>query len=107
MDEKIDETTPKGISEMSGSLNKVMLIGHVGKDPEMRSMQDGKRMANFSLATSESWRDTAIRSIPQCAHPALDRAGLLERPIWGDVETSAFGSTPSWLVIVPNRVETV
>lgn len=54
MDNKIDETTPKGISEMSGSLNKVMLIGHVGKDPEMRSMQDGKRMANFSLATSES-----------------------------------------------------
>lgn len=48
---------------MSGSLNKVMLIGHVGKDPEMRSMQDGKRMAKFSLATSESWRDTAIRSM--------------------------------------------
>jgi single-stranded DNA-binding protein len=57
---------------MNGSVNKVLLSGHIGKDPEMRSTQDGKKIANFSLATSESWRDTAIRSIPQCAHPALD-----------------------------------
>ncbi len=41
---------------MSG-LNKVLLIGHLGKDPEIRSMQNGNRVANFSLATSESWKD--------------------------------------------------
>lgn len=39
------------------SLNKVMLIGNVGKDPEIRSTQDGKEIANFSIATSESWKD--------------------------------------------------
>ncbi len=42
---------------MAGSLNRVMLIGNVGRDPEMRSTQDGRRIANFSIATSESWRD--------------------------------------------------
>lgn len=42
---------------MAGSLNKACLIGHVGKDPEIRSTQGGMRIANFSLATSESWRD--------------------------------------------------
>jgi single-strand DNA-binding protein len=44
---------------MAGSLNKAMLIGHVGRDPEIRSTQDGTRIANLSLATSESWRDKA------------------------------------------------
>jgi len=39
------------------SVNKVILIGHVGKDPEIRSMQDGKEIANFSIATGESWKD--------------------------------------------------
>jgi single-strand DNA-binding protein len=38
-------------------LNKVMLIGHLGKDPEMRKTQDGRAVANFSVATSESWKD--------------------------------------------------
>jgi single-strand DNA-binding protein len=42
---------------MSGSLNQVTLIGHLGKDPEIRSFQNGDRVANFSLATSESWKD--------------------------------------------------
>jgi single-strand DNA-binding protein len=42
---------------MSGSVNKVILIGNVGKDPELRSTQSGQRIANFSLATSESWTD--------------------------------------------------
>lgn len=42
---------------MSGSLNKVMLIGNLGKDPEIRSMQDGTRVATFSIATSETWKD--------------------------------------------------
>ena len=40
-----------------GSVNKVILVGNVGKDPEIRHTQDGKAIANFSLATTESWRD--------------------------------------------------
>jgi single-strand DNA-binding protein len=42
---------------MAGSVNKVILIGNVGRDPEIRSTQDGTRIANLSLATSENWRD--------------------------------------------------
>jgi single-strand DNA-binding protein len=42
---------------MSASLNKVQLIGHLGKDPEIRSFQNGGKAASFSLATSESWKD--------------------------------------------------
>ena len=42
---------------MAGSVNKVILVGNVGKDPEIRSMQDGREVASFSLATSDSWRD--------------------------------------------------
>ncbi len=41
---------------MSG-LNKAIVIGHVGKDPEIRATQDGRRVANFSVATSEAWTD--------------------------------------------------
>jgi single-strand DNA-binding protein len=42
---------------MSGSVNKVILVGNLGKDPECRSFQNGGRVANFSLATTESWKD--------------------------------------------------
>ncbi len=42
---------------MAGSLNKVMLIGNLGKDPEVRTFQNGGKVCNFSLATSESWKD--------------------------------------------------
>lgn len=42
---------------MAGSLNRVQLIGHVGKDPEIRSFTNGNRVANFSIACSESWID--------------------------------------------------
>jgi single-strand DNA-binding protein len=42
---------------MAGSVNKVILVGNLGKDPEIRHTQDGKAIANLSLATSESWRD--------------------------------------------------
>jgi single-strand DNA-binding protein len=41
------------------ALNKVMLIGNLGRDPEIRSFQNGGRSASFSLATSESWKDKA------------------------------------------------
>lgn len=39
------------------SVNKVILVGNLGKDPEIRSMQSGDRVASFSVATSESWKD--------------------------------------------------
>ena len=42
---------------MAGSVNKVILVGHVGADPEIRRTQNGHAMATFRLATSESWRD--------------------------------------------------
>jgi single-strand DNA-binding protein len=42
---------------MAGSVNKVILIGNLGRDPEIRSTQDGTRIAHLSVATSESWRD--------------------------------------------------
>jgi single-strand DNA-binding protein len=44
---------------MAGSVNKVILVGNLGKDPEIRNLQDGTRVANLSLATSESWNDRA------------------------------------------------
>ncbi|MDC0348966.1 single-stranded DNA-binding protein [Alphaproteobacteria bacterium] len=42
---------------MSGSINKVILVGNLGKDPEIRHMSDGTKIANFSVATSETWKD--------------------------------------------------
>lgn len=44
---------------MAGSVNKVILIGNVGKDPEIRTTQTGSRLCNLSIATSESWKDKA------------------------------------------------
>jgi single-strand DNA-binding protein len=44
---------------MAGSVNKVILIGNLGRDPEVRRMQDGNPVVNLSVATSESWRDKA------------------------------------------------
>ena len=42
---------------MAGSVNKVILIGNLGNDPEIRTFQNGGRIANISLATSENWKD--------------------------------------------------
>ncbi|WP_237476931.1 single-stranded DNA-binding protein [Lichenibacterium dinghuense] len=44
---------------MSGSVNKVILVGNLGKDPEVRRMQSGDAVVNLRLATTESWRDKA------------------------------------------------
>src|SRR3974377_2565582 len=44
---------------MAGSVNKVILIGNLGADPEIRRTQDGRPVANLRVATSESWRDRA------------------------------------------------
>ncbi len=42
---------------MAGSVNKVILVGNLGRDPEVRAMQSGDKVVNLSVATSESWKD--------------------------------------------------
>ena len=42
---------------MAGSINKVIIVGNLGRDPEVRSMQDGGKIVQLSIATSESWKD--------------------------------------------------
>lgn len=44
---------------MAGSVNKVILVGNLGRDPEVRSTQSGQKIVNFTLATSDSWNDKA------------------------------------------------
>lgn len=44
---------------MAGSVNKVILVGNLGRDPEVRSFQNGGRVANLRIATSENWKDKA------------------------------------------------
>ena len=44
---------------MAGSVNKVILVGNLGKDPEVRTSQAGQKIVNFTLATSETWNDKA------------------------------------------------
>lgn len=49
----------------SKGINKVILIGHLGQDPEVRHMPDGRVVANISIATSESWRDKRTNEIKE------------------------------------------
>src|ERR1700678_49822 len=44
---------------MAGSVNKVILVGNLGRDPEVRNTQDGSKIVNLALATSETWNDKA------------------------------------------------
>ena len=44
---------------MAGSVNKVILVGNLGADPEVKSFQNGGRIANLRIATSENWKDRA------------------------------------------------
>ena len=44
---------------MARGLNKVMLIGRLGKDPDLRFTQDGRAVASFTIATNEEWKDKA------------------------------------------------
>ena len=44
---------------MAGSVNKVILVGNLGRDPEIRQTKDGRPIANLSVATSETWKDRA------------------------------------------------
>jgi len=48
---------------MVGSVNKVILLGNLGKDPDIRSMQSGSKMASFSLATSKRWKDKTSQEL--------------------------------------------
>ena len=51
---------------MAGSVNKVILVGNLGRDPEVRSMQDGRSMVNMSVATSDTWRDRQSGERKEC-----------------------------------------
>ena len=44
---------------MGSSVNKAIILGHLGKDPEIRTLQNGSKVANFSVATSDTWKDKA------------------------------------------------
>src|SRR5262249_37541737 len=60
--ESAHESSPKLIPRdrpMAGSVNKVILVGNLGRDPEVRSFNNGGKVCNLSIATSESWRDKA------------------------------------------------
>ena len=46
---------------MASSVNKVILLGNLGRDPEIRSMQSGSKMASFSVATSKKWKDKSTQ----------------------------------------------
>jgi single-strand DNA-binding protein len=57
--ERPSKRTSEEESIMAGSINKVILVGNLGKDPEIRRTQDGRPIANMRIATSETWRDKA------------------------------------------------
>lgn len=48
-----------GVENVAGSVNKVILVGNLGADPDVRTMQSGDKVVNLSVATSESWKDKA------------------------------------------------
>ena len=52
-----DSQRHEGKGNMAGSVNKVILVGNLGRDPEIRSLPSGDRLAQLSVATSDSWRD--------------------------------------------------
>ncbi len=63
---------------MAGSVNKVILIGNLGADPEVRSFQNGGQVCNLRIATSENWRDKQYRRAPR-AHRVAQRRHLQRR----------------------------
>jgi len=69
---------------MAGSLNKVTIIGNLGKDPEVRSFQNGDRVASFSVATSERWKDK--QSGEQKEKTEWHRISILNQNLVGVVE---------------------
>lgn len=76
---------------MSGSVNKVILVGHLGADPEVRSFQSGGRVCNLRLATSESWTDrqSGERRERTEWHSVVIRSGQTSGGVIGFVEQYA------------------
>lgn len=56
---RYDAGSREGQANMAGSVNKVILVGNLGRDPESRTLQSGSKVVNFSIATSETWTDRA------------------------------------------------
>jgi single-strand DNA-binding protein len=69
---------------MAGSVNKVIIVGNLGKDPEIRSFQNGDRVASFSVATSESWKDKTTGE--QKIKTEWHRVSVLNQPLVNVVE---------------------
>ena len=65
---------------MAGSVNKVTLVGNLGKDPEIRRLNNGDPVVNLSIATSETWRDMAERY--KQAFFTLRGNGLVDEPLY-------------------------
>ena len=66
---------------MAYSINKVILVGNVGNDPDVKTFQSGDKVANFSIATSESWKDKQSgeqKSITEWHKVAIFNTGLIE-----------------------------
>ena len=61
---------------MAGSVNKVILVGNLGKDPEVRSTQDGSKIVNLTLATSETWNDRTSGERKYCLSNMPPKASL-------------------------------
>lgn len=69
---------------MAGSVNKVILVGNLGNDPEIRSMQSGDRVANLSIATSERWKDKASGQMQE--RTQWHRVVIFNQPLVGIAE---------------------
>jgi single-strand DNA-binding protein len=65
---------------MTGSVNKVILVGNLGKPPEIRTTQSGERVATLSLATSESWNDK--QSGERKERTEWHRVAIFNSPRW-------------------------
>ena len=66
---------------MAYSINKVILVGNVGNDPELKTFQSGDKVVNFSLATSESWKDKETgeqKSVTEWHKVAIFNTGLID-----------------------------
>ena len=84
---------------MAGSVNKVILVGRLGKDPETRFTPSGKAVTNFSMATSESWKDAGGER--------QERTEWHKIQMWGPLaETAAKLLSKGKLVYVEGRLQT-
>jgi len=83
---------------MSGSLNKCLLVGHLGKDPELKTIANGQTMARFSLATTESWTDKSGEK--------QSRKEWHNIPVWGkQAETAEKYLRKGKQVLVEGRIQ--